>query len=388
MSYIQRKLELEKLLEKRSVMLLGPRQTGKSSYIRKQLKMPIVAYFNLLDQATLLDFSTDLTRMRQEILVKLPAEGVVVVDEIQKLPELLDEVHLMIEEHGLRFLLTGSSARKLKRAGVNLLGGRARQRNLYPLSFVELGDEFELSRAMNHGLIPAHYTSDLVNEDLRSYIGQYLGEEVAAEALIRNIPAFARFLEVAALCNSQQVNYSEIASDAQVSRQTVVNYFEVLSDTLVGSMLEPYRGAKKRKSVSIPKFYFFDMGVVKSLRRLKNIEAESKDFGDFFEHFIFMELCAWRGYCDPFSEITYWRTKQGQEVDFIVDDSWAIEVKAVKKISGKHLKGLKAFSEENLQTCQFLVCQEATRRTVDGVIIYPWREFLTDLWEGKLPQAE
>lgn len=383
MKYIKRVLNLDKLLKNRSVMLLGPRQTGKSMYINKQLQEPVLAYFNLLDQATLLNLSTDLTRMRQEIESKLPTKGIVVIDEVQKIPQLLDEVHLMIEKHSLRFLLTGSSASKLRRSGVNLLGGRARSRNFHPLTALELGEKFILIKAMNHGLIPFHYFSDLPNEDLRAYIGQYLAEEIAAEALVRNIPAFARFLEVAASCNTQQINFSAVASDAQVNRQTVQNYFQLLNDTLVGSFLPPYSKGAKRKTVSAPKFYFFDMGVVKSLRRLSNIEVSSKDFGDFFEHFIYLELCAWRDYNNPDAHLSYWRTKNQHEVDFIIDDSVAIEVKSSSHITPKHLKSLKVFSEEQPNSKAIVVCQEKEERLLDGISILPWQLFLEKLWKNQ-----
>lgn len=384
MSYINRLLEIQEPLKGRSVFLFGPRQSGKSTYLREQMAEKPAATFNLLDRATFLELSQDPTRIRQRAIAQKWNGQVIVIDEIQKLPDLLDEVHLMIEELRIRFVLTGSSARKLKQTGVNLLGGRARTRHLHPFVSAELGDAFDLERAMQRGLLPSHYFSDLPDEDLRSYIGLYLTEEIAAEGISRNIPAFSRFLEVAATCNTGMLNFTSVGSDAQVSRQTVQNYFQVLNDTLIGFFLPPFEKSKKRKAIGTPKFYFFDMGVVRILRGLDQIQRSSNDFGSFFEHFIFLELRAFISYKHQAMELSYWRSTSGFEVDFILGNTVAIEVKASSNIGDKHLRGLRALAEENLTSQLILLSFETAKRSVDNILIYPWKEFLSDLWAGRI----
>ncbi len=382
MNYIQRILDLSTLLNSRSVLLLGPRQSGKSTYIKHQLSVPISASYNLLNQSTYLQLSHDQTRIRQEVLGNKWQGGLIVIDEIQKIPQLLDEVHLMIEDLQVRFLLTGSSARKLKSSDVNLLGGRARMRNLHPLVYKELGNNFDLTKAMYNGLLPQHYFSDLIDDDLAAYIGLYLNEEIKAEGLSRNIPGFARFLEVAATCNTQMLNFTSVASDAQISRQTIQNYFQILVDTLLGFYLPPFEETLKRKTTHTNKFYFFDMGIVRALRRLGEISKQSNDFGGFFEHFIFLELKAYISYKKPQSILSYWQSKSGFEVDFLLDKKLAIEVKSSTNISDKHLRGLKALAQENIIKTSIIVCFEENKRKIGDILIYPWKVFLEELWNG------
>ena len=301
---------------------------------------------------------------------------------------MLDEIHYLIEERGIRFLLTGSSARALKRSGVNLLGGLGRDRSFHPFIFRELKESgFQLMRAMRNGLIPNHYfanDADDADDLLQSYVSRYLAEEIIAEGVSRNIPAFSRFLEVAATCNSQQLDYSSVASDTGVSRQTVQNYFQILKDTLLGYELPAWTGSVKRKAMTTPKFYFFDMGVVRSLRRLETISEASQDYGDFFEHFLFLELRAWIDYTKPTRTLHYWRSTSAFEVDFILDGKVAIEVKSATQASQKHFKGLKALQEEKVIGKSILVCREKEKRLVEGILIYPWEVFLKDLWGGKI----
>jgi len=382
--YVTRTLDLKPLLLSRSLFLFGPRQSGKSTYIANQLDLPIAKTYNLLDRALFARFSADPTRMRQEIESLGLSNCLIVIDEIQKCPALLDEVHLLIEQRHIRFLLTGSSARALRRAGTNLLGGRARDRVMHPLTYAELRDVgFDLLKSMNRGLIPFHYFSDAPEEDLRSYVGRYLTEEIAAEGIARNIPAFSRFLEVAAVCNAQMINYSAVAADAQVNRHTVVNYFQILKDTLLGFELLPYTKTKKRKAIMTPKFYFFDMGVVAALRGLTQISDASSDFGQFFEHFVFCELRAFVDYVIPGASLCYWRSTSNMEVDFVLNGKLAIEVKATKRASHSDLKGLKALQEEGLFSKFILVCREPARRIDNGILIMPWRDFLDELWFNK-----
>lgn len=374
--YIPRAVDLAGLLQKKSCFLFGPRQTGKSSLIRHTLA-PQRTY-NLLDSETYLKLSRSPRRLREECTDR---DRVVVIDEVQKLPLLLDEVHLLIEERGLRFLLTGSSARKLRRGGVNLLGGRARIMRLHPFTFPELKGRFDLSRAVNHGLLPSIYLSDEPETDLKSYVGTYLQEEVAAGGLTRNIPAFSRFLEVAALCNGQKINYTNISNDAQVARSTVQEYFQILKDTLIAQEVLPWRAPKKRKPVSTSKFYFFDGGVARFLQNRSEVRLGSPEFGSCFEAYLFHELqsfCDYRG----MREVGYWGSKSGFEVDFILADTTAVEVKASRTVGPQDLRSLRALQEEKKLKNYVVACLEETPRTVGGIQILPWKEFLERLWGG------
>jgi predicted AAA+ superfamily ATPase len=377
--FIPRQLDLMEATAHKSCFLFGPRQTGKSMLIRETVPKGTPIY-ELLDHRLWMDLSADPTRMRQEIEAKNLRNKLVVVDEIQKLPVLLDEIQLLIETRKIRFLLTGSSARKLRQSGVNLLGGRARSRYLHPLSWKELGPRFDLMTALNRGLLPSVYFSDDASEDLRSYVGTYLKEEVTAEALTRNIPAFARFLEVAAACSGQMFNKTAVASDAQVPRTTVIEYFEILKDTLIGYELPAWNRSKKRKAIETAKFYLFDVGVARALRKLPPLVQRSTDLGDALEHFLFHELKTYIDTRRPGWDLHYWRSTSQFEVDFILGEHTAIEVKATRSISPRDLRGLEALAEEKMMKHLVLVCQEATPRKVGAILILPWQEFLERLW--------
>lgn len=333
--------------------------------------------FNLLKTETFLMLSRSPQKLRQDCS---PEDRIVIIDEIQKLPLLLDEVHLMIEEYGIHFLLTGSSARKLRRGGVNLLGGRARVKYLHPLTYGELKEKFDLLRAINHGLLPPHYFSETPEQDLETYVGTYLKEEIAAEGLTRNIPAFSRFLEVAALCNGQLINYSKISNDAQVARSTVQEYFQILKDTLVAYEVPGWQQSKKRKPLSTSKIYFFDGGVARFLQNRSLIKRGSPEFGDAFETCIFHELRAYADYYGA-GDIRYWRSQSGLEVDFVIGDS-AFEVKATRTVSQDDMKGLKALREEGLLKSFYLICLEESPWEREGIKILPWEHFLQRLWSG------
>jgi len=383
--YLPRALDLGPLLEQRSVFLFGPRQTGKSSYIREELRLPPERVYSLLDRGLLLRLLADPTLIRQELEARNLSECVICIDEIQKCPELLDEVQLLIEQRGLRFLLTGSSARKLKRSGANLLGGRGSDRFLHPFVYPEVRSEgFSLERAMFSGLLPPHYLSADPEEELAAYVDRYLTEEISAEGTARNLPAFARFLQTAATVNGKILNYTNVGNDAQVARQTVQQWFQVLKDTLLGFELPPYAKSIKRKAIETSKFYFFDLGVVRCLRRLPRITPAQAEYGEFFEHFIFLELRGWIDYRRPRTQLHYWRSTSGFEVDFLVGESVAVEVKAASLIQPRHLKGLKALREEGLLKRAILVCTEPRPRRVDGIEILPWRSFLELLWKDQL----
>lgn len=376
LAYLSRQLDIRSRTATRSCFLFGPRQTGKSTLIRHEL--PDARVYNLLDSQTYLALSQRPFRLREELVGN---QRLVVIDEVQKLPSLLDEIHLLIEEQGQRFLLTGSSARKLRRGGVNLLGGRARTLTLHPFVAAELED-LDLVRALNWGLLPPIYLSDEPDEDLAAYAGTYLRQEVAAEGLARSIPAFSRFLEVAALGNGTLINATAIANDAQVPRTTIQEYIRVLEDTLLASLLPAWRRSTKRRAITTSKLYFFDPGVVRFLRNQGPIQPRSPAFGDAFETFLHHELRAWRDYTTPTTSLAYWRSASGYEVDFVVGDRLAVEVKGKETVRERDLRGLRALREEGILSDFVLVCLEPRPRRVDGIDILPWREFLTRLWEG------
>src|SRR5213593_3693941 len=310
---VERMLDLPALLQKKSYFLLGPRQTGKTFLIRRTL--PDVRVYDLLDTSTYLALSQNPGRIMEELTARDP---VVVIDEIQRLPELLNEVHRILENRGVRFLLTGSSARKLRRGGVNLLGGRARTKYLHPLTSGELGKRFDLGLAVERGLLPSIYFSDDPAADLQAYAGLYLQQEIVAEGATRNIPAFSRFLKVAALCNGTIVNFTGVANDAQVPRTTVYEYFEILKDTLIIHELPAWRRSKNRKPIVSSKYYFFDVGVVSSLQG-REVRRAAPEFGQAFETYLMHELLAYRDYISG-EPLTYWRSTSGFEVDFLIGD--------------------------------------------------------------------
>jgi predicted AAA+ superfamily ATPase len=376
---IARTIDLAAATAKRSLFLLGPRQTGKSTLIRQQLAG--AKLINLLESDTFLQLQRAPQRLRE--WCSEPGE-LVVIDEIQKLPQLLDEVHLLIEQRKLRFLLTGSSARKLRAGGVNLLGGRARSQHLHPLSIHELGERFDLQRALHHGLLPAIYLGDEPDQDLAAYVGTYLREEIAHEALTRNVPAFARFLEVAALCSGEQVNYSKVAADAQVARTTVQEYFQILRDTLLGRDIPVWQKTKKRKAVTTAKFRLFDWGVVRHLRGTGRVKSPSPEFGHAFEAWIGHELDTWCAYRGSGATLCFWRSRNDDEVDFVIGDQVAVEVKATDNVTDRHLAGLVALQGEGLLRRHVLVCQEKRRSTVGGIEVMPWRAFMEELWDDRL----
>lgn len=293
---------------------------------------------------------------------------------------MLDEIHNLIEEKNIHFLLTGSSARKLRRGGVNLLGGRARTRRMHPFVYRELKNNFDLLKALDVGLIPSIYFSDAPYEDLEAYAGNYLKEEIAAEAIVRNVPAFSRFLTIAGLCNGSMINYANISRDAEVPKSTVQEYFQILRDTLIGDDLPAWNEFTKRKTVSTSKFFFFDIGVVRFLQNRQGLKEGSPEFGEAFEAYIYHEL---RTYCDYKGglDLNYWRTKSGFEVDFILNGTTAIEVKGKKNVTGHDQKGLRALEEEGMFKNYMIVSLEDVPRKSDGIHVKHWKDFLEELWQ-------
>lgn len=374
--HIERSLNLPALLEKKSHFVFGPRQTGKTFLIHHSLKG--VRLYDLLDTSIYLALSQNPGRIAQELT---PADRVVAIDEIQRLPVLLNEVHRLIEERGVRFLLTGSSARKLRRGGVNLLGGRARIKYLHPLTFRELGRHFDLFRAVARGLLPAIYFSDDPRADLQAYAGSYLQQEIIAEGVTRNVPAFSRFLRVAALCNGTIVNFTNVANDAQVARTTVYEYFEILKDTLVLHELPAWRKSRKRKPLASSKYYFFDVGAVAALQG-REFRAGTPEFGEAFETVLMHELTSYRDYVSG-EPLSFWRSTSGFEVDFILGDHTAVEVKAKENVSANDVKPLRALAEEQRLKRYLCVSLDRRPRMLDRVTILPFRKFLEGLWAGE-----
>jgi predicted AAA+ superfamily ATPase len=375
--YYKRALNLPNLLNKKSFFLLGPRATGKTSLIGRQL--PGVKTFDLLDSDTFGRLARRPKLLGEELQTD---EKLVVIDEIQKLPSLLDEVHRLIEAKRIKFLLTGSSARKLKRSGANLLGGRAWEANLYPLTFAEITD-FDLSRYLNRGGIPHIYLSEDFSEELKSYTDLYLREEVMAESLTRKIDMFARFLDVMALQNGEELHYQGLASDSGVPARTLQNYVQLLEDTLIGFQVPAFQLTKKRKAISRSKFFFFDVGVANRLAKRGEILPKSESFGRCFEHFLLLEIRAFLGYARKDEVLQYWRTGNF-EVDCVIGSELAIEFKSTDLVTERHLRGLKALREEGIVKNFAVVSTDPVARVVDGIHVYPWQEFLHLLGAGKL----
>jgi len=377
----KRLLSIDRLLKHSSLFLFGPRQTGKTSFLKEAY--PTAKFYNLLDQRTFRQLSAHPEELRQSLE---RSDRLVIIDEVQKLPSLLDEVQSMIEEFKLRkFILTGSSARKLMRGRANLLGGRALTCKMHPLVYPEF-EKHDLKRRLRYGSLPAVYLSEIPEELLDAYAGTYIREEIQAEGIARNIESFSRFLEIAALTNGEIVNFSKVGSDAQVSPRTVQNYYEVLSDTLIGALVPPFQLRNSRKAVSTPKFYFFDTGVVNALRGSFAIAPKTAEFGRALEHLIFSELRAYLDYNRLKSKLSFWRTHTQLEVDFIVGSSVAIEVKATGHVRDSDLKPLRALSEETKLAARIIIAQESVRRkTDDGIRILSPEDFLEELWNGKLP---
>jgi len=376
------RLQTLKNLNHSSCFLWGPRQVGKTTLLNTLF--PNTLTFNLLDPRLYEEFILNPSLLEERVLAT-PQKGLpVIIDEVQKIPRLLDVVQDMITKHGTQFILSGSSARKLKRGAGNLLGGRAIRHELFPLVYKEVPD-FDLLRALNHGLLPHHYLHDSPRDLLHAYVGDYLKEEIFAEALTRNLQAFSKFLEAAAFSNGEQVNFTNIASECGVYSSTVRNYFEILEDTLIGHFLPVFQKRPKRRVVKSPKFYFFDVGIVNFLRKRGTIEFGSETFGNAFEHFIYQEILAYSHYSRLHYPMAFWRTSSQIEIDFILGDhEVAIEVKGTKLAQSKHLKGLKAFRDEYTIRKSILVSLDDSPRLTEGIHVLPWKTFLEQLWSGKI----
>jgi predicted AAA+ superfamily ATPase len=372
-----RKLNLKTLIQKNSFFLFGPRATGKSSLIQAQLPGSLI--FDLLDS----DVYEELAKRPKALAEKiLDPKQLVVIDEIQKLPILLDEVHRLIESKKVQFLLTGSSARKLKRDGANMLGGRAREAQLFPLVSSELTD-FDLIRYLNYGGLPIVYQSDSPIEDLQSYVRIYLSEEIKKEAAVRNYDRFVRFLETMALSNAQEINYAQLASDCGVPARTIEGHIEVLKDTLIGFELLPFQKTVKRKATTKSKFYFFDTGVANFLAERLPLKENHTDLGWSFEQFIIQEVRAYLSYTRKLDKLTYWKSKP-YEVDLIIGNKAAVEIKFSKSVKDEFFDGLVALKEEKLIKKFFLVGRFTSEGNNDGIAYINYAQFLKKLWAGEI----
>ncbi|MDE2313530.1 MAG: ATP-binding protein [Elusimicrobia bacterium] len=372
----KRLLDLKSMLRKKSLLLLGPRQTGKST-LAKSLG-PEVQYFDLSETNTYRELSARPEFLRQ----RLPERTrIVVIDEAQKIPELFDEAQVLLDRNkSLRILLTGSSARKLRRSGVNLLPGRIWRRNLFPLVTAELG-EARIDDRVRRGSLPGIIDSPYYREELKNYVGLYLEEEIRAEGLTRNVGNFSRFLNVAALSNAEQINYTNVANDTGLPLNTVKGYFQILYDTLIGYELPAYRKTRTRKAAATPKFYFFDPGVANELLGRFEIERHGDLFGKALEHLIFAELRAALEYHGSGKTLSYWRSLSQFEVDFLLGDDVAVEVKAKRIVSARDERSLSALAEDLRLKRRIIVCLEQRRRRSDaGNEIIPVEEFLAELW--------
>lgn len=368
----KRVINLEASLKEKSHFLFGPRATGKSWLIKHQL--PEAQVFDLLDFETYERFLIRPKSLSEEIKTDL-----IVIDEIQKIPKLLDEVHRLIESKNYKFLLTGSSARKLKRGGANLLAGRARSLELFPIIMDEMS-HFNLDNYLNTGGLPLILNSSRPQIDLKNYVNLYIKEEIQAEALTRNIDQFVKFLDFFGRVSGKELNYQDISSDTGVPARTVANFIEILKDTLLAFELEPFRKTKKRKAISKSKIYIFDVGVAGYMAGREKVTSKSELYGDCFEHFCLQEIRARLSYAQSDLKMYYWRTQKGEfEVDCIIGSEMAIEIKSSERFQEKYLKGLKAFKEEGMVKRYILISKDPVTRLVDGIEVMPYDVFLKSL---------
>lgn len=374
-------------MQGRSLFLWGPRKTGKSSWLRQQF--PDAVLIDLLKTDVFAEYASRpaLLRERQAAWQAQKRSRLIIIDEVQKCPSLLDEVQWLIENREQAFVLSGSSARKLRRDHANLLGGRAWRRELRPFCFAEIGT-VNLEKVMASGLLPPHFLSPAPREDLRSYVADYLRDEIALEAQRRDIPAFSDFLRVAALTSGELLNYTNVARECGVSAKVVRGYFDLLEDTLLGFRVAPWTRSRNRRMILTEKFYLFDVGVANHLARRKPKEG-TPEFGHSLEQLLLMELMAYRAYRAQDIEIAFWRTSTGQEVDFLINDkALAVELKSSQRIFTADLHGLTALADDGPVRRRVLVSLEREPRELHDahgkLELMPWWLFLERLWSGGL----
>lgn len=366
--------------------LWGPRQAGKSTLLRQCY--PDGRWIDLLKSDEFRRYLTNPEFLRQELEAEgFPTDRQVVIDEIQKVPALLDEVHWLMENRRISFALCGSSATKVKRGAANLLGGRAIRYELLGMTAAELEGDFDLTRLLNAGYLPRIYQAPRPVRLLDAYVNDYLVQEVAAEGVVRKLPAFSRFLDAASLSDGEVVNLSNIGAECGVSQHTVKNYFQVLADMLLARWVPSYRARPRRRVIQAPKFYFSDVGIVNRLARRGSLAPGSELFGRAFENWVCHELSAWISYREFDGQLSYWRLAGGTEVDFVVGDmQLAVEAKASRNIGSRHLRGLRSISRDHPGIPRrVIVCLEPrVRRTSDGIDILPAEDFARRLWHDGL----
>jgi predicted AAA+ superfamily ATPase len=390
---IKRILNLTQILKRKGLFLFGARQTGKSSYLRETF--PEAEYVDLLlnENFSLYTKNPENFRKKIELILKNSPQKLIIVDEIQRIPQLLNEIHSLVENYAeARFILTGSSAVKLKKSGVNLLAGRLSLRNFFPFCYPEIisnGREFDLLKILNFGTLPSIVNSSNPYADLLDYVGLYLKEEIRYEGLVQDLSTFSEFLHLVAVSNSQQINYASFASDAQLSPHTIKSYFKILEDTLIGHLLPPFGHSKKRKTTSSAKFYFFDAGIVNAILRRRELAEATIEFGVQLEQYIFQELKAYISLREKEHSLEFWRVDNKYEVDFVIyeklEEIFAIEVKATKRPSKSDFKGLIKFQEEFPLKRKIMICTTISSYLEDdGTEILTVTDFLNQLWHGKI----
>jgi len=361
-----------------SIFLFGPRGTGKTSWIKNNLKDAL--YLDLLDFATFNLLSANPARL--ETLIPKNFENWVVLDEVQRVPELLNEVHRLIESRKIRFLLTGSSARSLRRKGVNLLAGRALTYNMHPMIIQEIESDFNLANVLKYGLLPSVITHQDAQKYLESYVQTYLREEVLQEGLTRNIGVFSRFLEVASFSQGNMLNVSEIARELGISRTTVVDYFQILEDLLLATKIDAFSQRAKRKVIAHQKFYFFDSGVYKILRPRGPLDSTEETEGAGLETVFLQSLTALNDYLNLGYKIYFWRTSTGTEVDFVIygpKGFHAFEIKRSASAQSKYFNGLKAFGQDYPEAKLHFLNLGQHREYHDRINVIPFEEALKEL---------
>ncbi len=364
-----------------AMFLFGGRQVGKSTLLKE--RFPKAVYFDLLNSELRNRFRQH-PEVFRESLLRYPPETLVIVDEIQKVPDLLDEVHWLMVNKGLFFILSGSSARKLKKGGANNLGGRAIPETLFPLVSAEIPD-YDLERAVQNGMIPRHYMVANARNRLKSYIELYLKEEIIEEAVVQNVDDFVRFLEVAAISDGEMLNYESVASDCGVSANTVKAYYKILCDTLLGFEVPAYTKVIKRKLTKASRFYFFDVGIANYLTGRHHLAPKTPEYGHAFEHLVMQEIAAYLGYSNSEEKLTYWHTYDNQEVDAVIGDARvAIEIKSTDSVQASHKKGLAEFAKEHPNVRQILVSRDRVTRRSGDIDLYYVTDFFKELWEGMI----
>ena len=377
---LNRQIELPK---NKSFFLFGPRQTGKSTLIQELFKKNIWVVDLLLSEAYI-TYSKDPSRFRHEAEEKIKNEKVktIFIDEVQRVPALLNEVQFLMQKYKCQFILTGSSARKLKRGSANLLGGRAVERHLFPLTYNEIKEDFKPEEILQYGSLPPVFTSTQKDkiDTLSSYANIYLREEIQAEGIVRNLGGFSRFLDMAASQFGEPTNYSSIGRECQLPTRTVQSYYEILEDTLIGFKLEPWRKSIRKRLSAHPKFYFFDCGIINAINKQLTGNLDSILKGKLFEQLVILETYRVINYLQSEARIFYWRTNHGAEVDLLIEKhgeiKTAIEIKLSSNISGSHLSGIRSFRENNPKVPCYIVCNSKNKYELEKVKITPLKDFL------------